>query len=102
MADDETLGIISHVLGVFFGFLGPLVTYLIAEEGFGKENSKNALNWQISLLIYGVISGLLAFVLVGFFLMGLLGLLNLIFSVMAAVKASNGETWEYPVTISFL
>lgn len=97
--EDRTLGILTHVLGIFTGLLGPLLVYLIADDEFTKENARNALNWQISLTIYSIISIVLMIVLIGFLLIPVLILLNLVFCIMAAVKASDGEIWEYPITI---
>jgi uncharacterized Tic20 family protein len=67
-----------------------------------KAHSKKALNWQISLAIYLIISGILMFVLIGFLFIAVLSVMNLVFCILAAVKASEGEIWDYPVTINFL
>ena len=96
----DNLVLLPHILAIFTGFIGPLVT-MIAGEGELKEHSKKALNWQISLLIYFAISFVLAFILIGFLLMAVLGVMNLVFCILAAVKAADGELWDYPVTINF-
>lgn len=61
-----------------------------------------ALNWQISLIIYAIISGILMLVFIGILLMIVIGILNIVFCIMAAVKASKGELYNYPMTIKFL
>jgi uncharacterized protein len=99
--EDKTLGILTHVLGLFTGFIGPLIIFLIADDKKTKDHSKLALNWQFSLLIYMIVSFVLIFVLIGILLIIALGIMNLIFSIMAAVKASNGEKWKYPLAIPF-
>ncbi|MFB6180437.1 MAG: DUF4870 domain-containing protein [Candidatus Nanohalobium sp.] len=94
---------LTHILGLFTGFLGPLVIYVTQdEEGFAKENARKALNWQISFTIYVIISMILSVVIIGMLILPVLGLLDLIFCVMAAIKASDGEAWDYPLTISLL
>ncbi len=100
--NDKTMGVLSHVLGIFTGFIGPLVIYLVAKDEFNKSQAKEALNWQISLLIYMIISGILIIILVGILLIGILSLLNLVFCIIAAVRASNGTPWKYPMTIRFI
>lgn len=100
MAKDNMV-ILPHILGIFTGFIGPLITLLVG-EGKLKEHSKSALNWQISLLIYSIISGILVLVLVGILLLLILGVLNVVFCVLAAVKASDDKKWDYPMTIKFL
>jgi uncharacterized protein len=102
MTKDNTLNIITHVLGLFSGFIGALIIFLVTKEKDVKEHAKKALNWQISLLIYSFISGILIFVLIGFLLIPILGILNIIFCIMAAIKANKGELWNYPLTIQFL
>jgi len=97
----DNIVILPHILGIFTNFVGPLITYLVG-EGDLKKHSKKALNWQLSLLIYSFIAGILMFVLIGFLLLGILWILNVIFCIIATVKASNGEEWEYPLTINFL
>ncbi|QSX35569.1 DUF4870 domain-containing protein [Shewanella avicenniae] len=88
----------------FGNVLGPLIVYLMKREdsSFIEACGKNCLNFQISMLIYFAISAVLAFVLVGFVLLGLLGLLNLIVTVIAAIKASEGKVFHYPLAIRFL
>jgi len=99
---DKTLGILSHVLAIFTWVVGPLIVYVVADDEFTKDNARNALNWQISLTIYSIVSGILTIVLIGIVMLAVLGLLNIVFCVMAAVKASDGETWEYPITINLM
>ena len=58
-----------------------------------------SLNFQISLLIYLVISAVLALVLIGFVLMAAVGLFALVVIILATVKAANGEEYRYPLCI---
>ncbi len=95
---DTTMAVLAHVLALITGFLGPLIIYLIADDEFTKENAANALNWQIIFTIGMIVSVFLMLVLVGFLTAAILGILDLVFIVVATVKASNGETWSYPLT----
>lgn len=98
---DNTLGILSHILGLLTGFIGPLIIFLSTEEKEGREHAKNALNWQFSLMIYFVVGLLLVFVFVGIIVLPILGLLNAVFCIIAAVKANEGKFWKYPISIPF-
>ena len=60
------------------------------------------MNWLISSFIYLVISGLLVLVLVGIPLLIAVAILTVVFPVMAALKANEGQLWSYPLTIRFL
>jgi uncharacterized Tic20 family protein len=97
MVDDTGIAALTHVLGFLTWVLGPLVIYLASDNEFAKENAANALNWQIMVAIYATISGVLVIVLIGFLMLPLVGLLDLIFCILAAVKATDGEAWEYPL-----
>jgi uncharacterized Tic20 family protein len=98
----DNIVVLPHILGLFTWFIGPLIFLLVSEDSDMKAHSKKALNWQISLAIYLIISGILMFVLIGFLFIAVLSVMNLVFCILAAVKASEGEIWDYPVTINFL
>lgn len=84
--------------------LGPLVVWLLRRTvyPFVDEQGKEALNFHISLLIYGIIAGVLCFVFIGFLLLPILGILQIVFVIIAAIKASNGDHYRYPLTIRFI
>ena len=99
---DTTLPIFTHILGILTGFVGALIILLVADDEYAKKHARRALNWQLSLLIYYIISAILIIVLIGFVLIGILAILNIIFCIIAAVRASNNNLYDYPLTISFL
>ena len=98
---NKTLAIINHVLGIFTGFLGPLIILLVSSDKTVKLHAKKALNWQFSVLIYGILSGILVFLLIGIPLLIILSVLNVIFPIIAAIKAGEGKIWDYPISIKF-
>ncbi len=102
--DERNLAMVVHILSLFSYFLAPLIIYLIKkdESPFIRDHARNALNFQISLFIYGVVSFILAFILIGFVLLFALGILNIVCCIMAAVAANNGKLYKYPMTIPFL
>lgn len=120
-----------HLLGLVTGLLGPLVVLLAVEEETTKAHARAALNWQLSLLLYLVGAAVVGFVsmltamLVGVGMSSLLGPApagavalappcgiwlvmlvafgcNLVFCLVAAVRASEGRVWSYPLAIPFL
>lgn len=99
--NDNTLAILTHLLGLFTGFIGPLIIFLITDSKVVKDHARKALNWQFSLMIYFIVAFILVFLLVGFLLIFALFIVDLIFTIMATVKASNGELWDYPMSIKF-
>jgi uncharacterized protein len=107
--DERTWALASHigcVVGawVALAFLVPLVVLLIKgkESAFVRHHAVESLNFQLSMLIYGFAAFLLVFVGIGIFILPVLGVLWLIFVVIATLKASNGQGYRYPLTIRFV
>ena len=106
-ADSErSWAIAAHLSGflaayVALGFLGPLVCMLAVGDRspYARRHAVEALNFNLSWLLYIVISGILVFVLVGFVLLPLLAIGYLVFVILGAVAASRGEEYRYPMTI---
>jgi hypothetical protein len=103
-SDDKNLALLAHLGTLIGGFIVPLVIYLVKKEEseFVKDHARESLNFQISVLIYIIASVILAFVLIGFFLMFALGIFNLIVLILASVKASEGKLYRYPLCIRFV
>ena len=98
----------SALLGLFFHFLGhilgPLIVWL-AKRGDSAEidaHGKESLNFQISMLIYNLIAGILCLVLIGFVILGILHLLNLVLVIVASIQASEGKFYRYPLAIRLI
>lgn len=104
-SQDKTLAILVHLGGLFFSWLGPLVIYLLKKgsgEEFTVKNAREALNFQLTLLVVYFVCFVLSFILIGLFFFWIVMMSNLILSIMAAVKASNGVAYRYPLTIRFV
>lgn len=108
---DNTMGMLCHLLsltqllGVPLGnILGPLIVWLIKrdEDPFADLCGKESLNFQISMTIYMIISGILILVFIGFFMVIALMILNIVYTIIAAIKASEGTSYTYPFTIRFI
>lgn len=109
--DARMWAMICHLVGlagVVIPFVGnivaPLVVWQIKKDDypFVDEQGKEAVNFQISMTIYGLISAALTFICVGFFLLAAVVIVDLIFLLIAAVKANNGYHYRYPLTIRFI
>jgi uncharacterized Tic20 family protein len=83
------------------GFILPIVLWLTNKDVNEKvnENGRNILNFMISYTIYTVI---LCITLIGIPLAIILGIVYVIFVIVASIKANNGESWKYPMTIEFI
>jgi uncharacterized Tic20 family protein len=89
---------------VFGSIIAPLIIWQIKKDNFEfvDEHGKEALNFQISILIYALAAGLLCFVCIGLFLLPAVYIFDLIFLLIAAIKANNGERYCYPLSIRFI
>lgn len=85
----------------FGNILGPLVVWMMGKTRgeFADFHGKEAVNFNISFTIYLIVSLVLLIVLVGLILLPIVVILWLVFTVTAAIRASNGETYRYPMTI---
>jgi uncharacterized protein len=100
-SESNTLAILTHLLGLITGFLGPLIILFVAEDEFTKKNAKTVLNWQFSLIIYFIVSFILILLIIGILLIIALVIMNTIFLIIGAIKASEGKVWKYPLSIPF-
>jgi len=84
--------------------LAPLIVWVVKRGDSTEvdEHGKESLNFQITMLIYNIIAGVLCFVLIGFVLLPILHVLNVVFVIIASLRASEGQFYRYPLTIRLL
>jgi uncharacterized Tic20 family protein len=91
---------------IFFplGIIAPIVIWQTQKDKIPAldAHGKMVTNFMISMTIYAFITFILMFVLIGFLLLPVLAIIGIVFPIIGAVKANNGEFWEYPLTIKFL
>ncbi len=100
------MGMLCHLLGIFTGFLGPLILWLVKKDScvFVDHHGREALNFQLTIFL--VMMGLMAMtmVLMFVFFIGFLFIpvimamqvLAIVAEVMAAVAAQRGDWHRYP------
>jgi uncharacterized protein len=103
--DEKTMGMLCHLLGLI-GFVGPLIIWLIKKDEmpFVDQSGKESLNFQLTVLIAWMAMSAIAAVTCGLgaFLAPFILIADVIFCVMAAMKANDGVAYRYPVTIRFI
>jgi len=108
-ATERNWAVAAHLSGfvaAFFalGFLGPLVV-LLAEgrrSAYVRAHAVEALNFNLSVLLWLLISGVLVLVLIGIPMLVGVGILYLVSSILGAMAASRGDTFRYPLTVRFV
>ncbi|HEY4060440.1 MAG TPA: DUF4870 domain-containing protein [Puia sp.] len=105
-SDERTLAILSHILAIVpnIGIFGPLVIYLLKknESEFVTVNARESLNFQLTMIIAFVISFVLMVVLIGFFLVWALFVLNVVLVIVATIKASENKIYRYPFNLRLI
>ena len=98
------LGTFAAFIIPFGNIIAPLIIWQIKkdESRFVVQHSKESLNFQISLMIYSLVSAILVLVLIGIFLLIGLIVFNFIAVVIAGIKANEGAYYRYPMAIRFI
>lgn len=102
--EDRTAAILTHLSGIFFGFIVPLIVWLVAKDSkpWLSAEAKEALNFQITVAIGYVISSVLMLVLIGMITFFIVWVASIVLCIMAAVKTSQGEQYKYPLTLRLI
>ena len=102
--DQRNMAMLAHLSCLLLSLLGPLVILLVNKDGspFVEAHAREAINFQINLLILTVVGAVLTVVLVGMCILVAAGLLAVIMPIIAGLQAHGGQTYRYPYTIRFL
>ena len=109
-AEQKQWGMFAHLAALagfvipFGNVLGPLIVWLVKknEMPFVDEQGKESLNFQITVFIAMVVSIMAMFILIGFVLIFIVGIGALVLTIMAGIKANNGESYRYPFTLRLI
>jgi uncharacterized protein len=108
--DEKQMGMFLHlsqlinIIIPFGGVIAPIVLWQMKKEEMPAldAHGKMVVNWFISCLIYGAVSFVLSFVLIGLLGFLALAIMGVVYPIVGGIKANNGELWDYPLTIKFL
>jgi uncharacterized protein len=104
-AEQRQWAMFAHIGGIILGFIAPLVIWLMYKERgrFVEEQSKEALNFQITVVIAAIAISIISVVTLGLGSVLYLALIvAVVFMIMAAVAVNKGEAYRYPVNIRFI
>jgi uncharacterized Tic20 family protein len=108
--DARTWGMFCHLTALagfiipFGNIIGPLVIWLIKKNDhpFVDDQGKESLNFQVTVTIAALIAGALICVFVGIILLPLVGILAVVFAIIAALKANEGKRYRYPFALRLI
>jgi len=97
-ADERLWATLAHAGGILFGFLAPLVIWLIQKEksAFVEDQAKEALNFQILVTIAYIAGSVLSFLIIPILLIVAAWICTIVFGIMGAMAANKGEAYRYP------
>lgn len=103
-SDEKLWATLVHLGGIFFHFLPALIGYfLLKDRGpFIRQHTIAALNFQLTVLLGYVVGLFTLWILIGGLVLIAVGVLNVVFSIVAAVAANRGEFYSYPVALRFV
>ncbi|QGG47232.1 DUF4870 domain-containing protein [Heliorestis convoluta] len=99
---------ISSFLGYLLPLVGqivpPLIIWLLKRESmpFVDDQGKEALNFQISLLLYTFIAGILVVIAIGIPFLIIIPIAHFILTIIAAIRSNEGIRYRYPLTIRLI
>ncbi len=108
--DERNWAMFAHLstfTGHFIPFghvAGPLIIWCLKKDEmpFVNEQGKEALNFQITMTLAFIIACVSLFVLIGFVLLPAVWLFDVIVTIIAAVKANEGVSFRYPLSLRFV
>lgn len=102
-SDQNTWGVLTHVSYLVIGLWGPLITMLVFGDRseWVRANAREALNFAFTAMIAILAGYLLSLVLIGIPLLIATIVLVWVLPIIAAVRASKGQFYRYPLTIRF-
>ncbi len=132
LLDERSIGgILVHLLGLFTGFLGPIILYAVSDHEFTRTNARHVINWHATVFVLMIVAFMtfflgadeitvggeatevsllpapldIVFTIAGVLLVLLLMIamvLTFVYTIVATVKAIFGSVWTYPGAIAFV
>lgn len=102
--DERVMAILSHILALVAPILAPLIIYLFKkdESKYVAAHAIESLNFQITMVIIGIACFFLIFVVVGAFLLPLVGIVSFVLVIIATIKASDNKLYRYPINFRLI
>jgi uncharacterized protein len=109
-SQERTMGMLCHLIALagllvpFGNVIGPLIIWLVKKDTMPTvdREGKESLNFNLSFAIYMIVATISIFVVIGIVLLPVVFVGWVILVIIASIKAANGESFAYPLTIRFL
>lgn len=103
-SDDKNIATITHLGGTVFSFIPGLIVWILKKDdsAYLNDQAKEALNFQITIALAMFVSSILVWLLIGFILIPVVWILNIVFCIIAAIATSKGELYRYPLSLRLI
>lgn len=103
-ANDKNIAVLTHLAGIFFSFVPALIVWILKKDdsAFIGTQAREALNFQITVVIAYMVAGVLAWILVGLLFFPIIWVGNLVLCLVAAINVSKGENYQYPLALRLI
>ncbi len=102
-SEEKTLALVAHILGPFTCFIGPLIIFLVKkdESDFIRQNALQSVYWQIAMFVAVIVLAVVT-ICVGGIGAGLGTIANIVYVIVACIRANEGKIYSYPLSGGFV
>ncbi|HQO16881.1 MAG TPA: DUF4870 domain-containing protein [Methylotenera sp.] len=102
--DEKNIATVTHLGGTVFSFLPALIVWILKKDdsAYLSDQAKEALNFQITVLLAYIAAGVLSWILIGLLFFPIIWIVNIVFCIIAAIATSKGETYRYPLCLRLI
>lgn len=102
--DDKNIATVTHLGGTVFSFLPSLIVWILKKDdsAYLADQAKEALNFQITVLLAYIAAGVLSWILIGLLFFPIIWIVSIVFCIIAAIATSKGETYRYPLCLRLI
>ena len=103
-SDDKNIATVTHLGGTVFSFIPGLLVWILKKDdnAYIADQAKEALNFQITVLIASFVASILIWLLIGFILLPIIWVVNIVFCIIAAIASSKGDLYRYPLCLRLI
>jgi uncharacterized Tic20 family protein len=102
--DENLYLLLMHLSQFITSFILPLIMWIVGKDKSQRVDfhGKEIMNFEISCIIWIIVGIITIPIIIGIVILSLVGIFMTVCIIVAAIKAFNGENWNYPLTIKFL
>lgn len=101
--DSKNIALLTWIGTLLFGFIPGMILYLVKkDDAYILDQAKESLNWSITAILAYIIAFVLSFIVIGAFLIPVIGICHLVFCIMGVIATSKGNNFRVPVAVRLI